>query len=85
MEPEWAPCGNCACVDGDAGFDRWEIKEQWKSRICPRRLITPESRHWLILFTHYQAGFLAEMGGILDQSARYVEAMRYINQVVGNG
>lgn len=72
-------------MDGDAGFDRWEITEQWKSRICPRRLITAESYRLLSLFPHYQAGFLLEAGGILDQPARFVEAMRCINQVVANG
>lgn len=85
MEPKWAPCHECSCVDGDAGIERWEIKELWKSRICPRRLTTPESRRWLELFQHYQAGFLADSGGILDQPAKYMEAMRFISGVVASG
>lgn len=86
MDPKWAPCHDCSCVDGDAGYERWEIKDtDFKSRICPRRLITPESRRMLELFQHYQAGFLAHSGGILDQPAKYVEAMRFISGVIASG
>jgi len=72
-------------MDGELEYDRWEIKGIFKSRTCPRRLITPESWRWIGLFTLYQAGHLAESGGTSDQPARYIQAMRLINGVVNSG
>jgi hypothetical protein len=69
-------------VNGDAGFERWEIKGKWKSRICPRRLITPESRDWIQLFSTYKAGHLLVAGGIYDQPALYINAMTTIERLV---
>jgi hypothetical protein len=66
-------------------YDKWEVAGLIKSRVCPRRLVTPESRRWLALFQHYQAGFMAQAGGVLDQSARYLEAMRIISGVIDRG
>lgn len=82
MDPEWAPCGACGCVDGDAGYERWELKGIWKSRVCPRRVVTDESRRWIALFQHYRAGHLMMAGGVFDQPARYMEAMRVIDGAV---
>nr|PZN74651.1 MAG: hypothetical protein DIU56_17595 [Pseudomonadota bacterium] len=82
-DPKWTPCETCACgANGDAGYERWEIKGRWKSRICPRKLITPESLAWLRLYSHYQAGHLAFSGGVLEQPAIYSAAMAYISSVI---
>jgi hypothetical protein len=69
-------------VNGDAGFERWEIDGQWKSRQCPRKLITQESRDWLQIFQTYKAGFLLVSGGILDQPAVYINAMTLIDTLI---
>lgn len=82
MDPEWVPCATCSCVDGDAGMDRWQIGEEFKSRICPRRLITQESSDWLRLFALYKAGHLLEAGGVIDQPAVYLHAMTLIGVLV---
>ena len=71
-------------MDGDAGYERWELKDVWKSRICPRRLITAETREWLALYTHYEAGHLAVAGGVLDQPFIYLQAMRAISAAVNS-
>ena len=66
-------------MDGDARYERWELKGQWKSRICPRRLVTAESVAWFRLWNFYREGHLAIAGGVLDQPAAYLQAMAYIS------
>lgn len=66
-------------MNGDAGFEKWEIPGQWKSRTCPRQLVTAESRAWLQLYSTYKAGFLLVAGGIFDQPAIYINAMTLID------
>lgn len=65
-------------MDGDAGFEKWEIVGLFKSRICPRRLVTSQSVAWINLFNHYRAGHLAVGGGIVDQPAIYLHVMELI-------
>jgi hypothetical protein len=70
-------------VDGDAGYERWQIGEEWKSSICPRRgFITEESRAWLRIFSTYRAGHLLVAGGVLDQPAIYIAAMTLVESLV---
>jgi hypothetical protein len=85
VDPEWAPCGSCACpVSGDAGYVKWQLPGliPWESRICPRKLVTPETRAWLQIYSTYKAGFLLVAGGILDQPAIYINAMTTIDSLV---
>lgn len=51
-----------------------------KSPHCWRRQITPDSQFMLELHVHYRAGHLAVAGGVLDQPARYLEAMQLITE-----
>ncbi len=69
-------------MTGDAGLEAWEIEGKWKSRICPRKLITAETRDWLQLFSTYRAGHLLVSGGIYDQPALYVHAMTLIESFI---
>lgn len=69
-------------MNGDAGIERWQIGDEWKSRTCPRRLITDESRGWLQLFALYTAGHLLTDGGVIDQPAIYLHAMITIDVLV---
>ena len=82
MDPEWAPCETCHCADGNAGFERWQIGEQWKSRVCPRRLVTTESNAWLNLYSFYRSGHLLVAGGVIDQPAIYLNVMNAIATMV---
>lgn len=63
-------------------MERWQLGDEWKSRICPRKLITDESHQWLRLFASYRAGYLLEAGGILDQPAIYISTMNAIDGYV---
>lgn len=63
-------------------MERWQIGDQWKSRYCPRQLITEDTTAWLKLFTSYRAGFLLEAGGLMEQPAIYLEAMQAIQSFV---
>lgn len=49
------------------------------SRTCLLPMITPESRFWLRLYSHYKKQFLPFAGGILDQPAKYAEAMEVLD------
>jgi hypothetical protein len=68
-------------VGGDAGFLKWELPG-WKSRFCPRQLVTAESAEWLRLFHLYKAGHLLVAGGLLDQPAIYVQTMSTIESLL---
>lgn len=72
-------------MDGQANVERWEIKGVFKSRTCPRRLVTAESEMWLSLYPHYRAGHLYRDGGVSQQPALYLEAMRHIDYEVNRG
>jgi hypothetical protein len=50
---------------------------------CPRKAITPESRAWLALYSHYENGHLFTDGGISHQPALYLEAMTMIRFILG--
>jgi hypothetical protein len=66
-------------VGGDVGYEKWQIGEKWKSRICPRKLLTADSARWINLFSSYRAGFLLKRGGLEDQPAVYVSTMQAIH------
>lgn len=93
MNPEASPCETCNCVDGDAGFYRWQFLGEpvfrdesgeltCVSRICPRTMVTEDSCHLLSLYGHYKAGHLLRAGGISDQPHLYIESMRIIDGAV---
>lgn len=42
--------------------------------------MTEQSTEWIALHSHYQAGFLAGAGGVLEQPYAYLCAMRLIDQ-----
>lgn len=69
-------------MNGDAGYERWKIGDEWKSRYCPRTVVTDESRDWLGIFSTYKAGHLLCTGGILDQPALYVSTMTLIESLL---
>lgn len=50
-----------------------------RSRICPQRIVTDDSREWIAMRTHYLAGFLPFAGGSLEQPNGYLEAMALID------
>ena len=84
IDPKWADCEGCNCIDGVAGYERWELVGIIKTRHCPRRLVTQDSAAWIGLFTHYKAGHLAYAGGALDQPNKYLDAMKIIDQQVNS-
>lgn len=87
LDPKWAPCHTCTCVDGEAGFEKWEIKGVLEpSRLCPRRLVSEDSNEWVALYGYYKSGYMAVGGGVLDQPRAFLEAMQIIHeQVSANG
>ena len=55
----------------------WEIDgEEFYS--CPKGLVTVESRLWINWYQHYKNNLLPVSGGVLDQSAKFLDAMLII-------
>jgi hypothetical protein len=70
-------------VDGVSPYPRWSLRGVMdNSRICPRRQTDDDARAWLPLYMHYQAGHLFSAGGVSDQPALYLAAMRLIDGAV---
>lgn len=68
-------------MDGESTIpNRWRITGVIETSICPHRLVSSDSRDWLELYQHYIDGFAAFAGGVLDQPAIYLTAMRVIAQ-----
>ncbi len=44
-------------------------------------MVTPQSWRLLDLYGHYKSGYLALNGGLLDQPAGYLEAMKIIENL----
>ena len=83
-DPEWAPCTTCNCVDGVAPYPRWElIGVVDVTNRCPRRETSEDSRGWIALYAHYKDGHLLQSGGLFNQPAIYLEAMRTVQFAVG--
>lgn len=79
LDPDWANCKICNCIDGNAGYERWAIDGFISTSTCPRRLCDAESFEWIDLYSHYHHGHLFNAGGIADQPAAYFEAMKLIS------
>jgi len=76
--------GGCRYCKGDGDCElefEFEGKKQ-KARGCIRRMITTQSRLFLNFYQHYKNGFLLCEGGLLNQPAKYVQAMSIINNEV---
>jgi hypothetical protein len=72
-------------VNGESPYPRWQIRGALElTKTCPRGSVSGESTQWLELFHHYKAGHLLRDGGIADQPARYVAAMRLIDITLRN-
>ena len=80
-DPQWAPCGECNCVDGRAPYPRWTLDGETTNE-CPRQRVTDDSRRWLSLYPHHEKGHLFLAGGISDQPAIYLEAMTTIASAI---
>ena len=59
------------------------LGERIELNTCPANVVdVPEVTLWLQLYAAYKAGFLWAEGGIKDQPAAYVHAMRIIDAAV---
>jgi hypothetical protein len=84
VDPKWAVCGECNCVDGFSPIPRWEIRGVIEAdRQCPRQRLTGADFNWVELYGHYKAGHLLRAGGIEDQPAIYLEAMQTVAYAIG--
>lgn len=83
IDPEFAPCDTCDCINGQARFPKWAIKNLLEETTsCPRRAITPLSHGWMRMFAHYKNGLLFKAGGIADQPHGYLQAMSIIDRTL---
>ena len=83
VDPAMAPCGQCDCVNGVSPIpDKWEIPGVLKTSVCPRKSLPSDWVELMGLFRHYRNGFLWADGGVSNQPALYMDAMRLIDQWV---
>jgi len=56
---------------------KWD-QHKIELKTCPANIVQPEHFQYLQLYALYKDGFLPYDGGIAEQSAKYVQAMRII-------
>lgn len=72
-------CESCDCVNGIAPVEKWETKGVINpTRTCYRAAITARTEYLLSLYPHYIRGHLYESGGVADQPAIYLDAMKFL-------
>ena len=62
-------------------YEKWQLGD-WRSRVCPRRIVSDEAQFWLSLYSHYAKGHLLIAGPLADQPASYLEIMSLIASMI---
>lgn len=66
------------CLTGCPSVSPWVVDGVETNR-CPLSYMGVAESHALTLWIGWRKGFLAEQGGLQDQSATYVEAMEFLD------
>lgn len=66
---------------GKAGYDAWQL-DGVNYRVCPMMQITPMSRQFMMLHTHYAKRLLPFHGGLMNQPNAYLQAMETIESKI---
>lgn len=82
-------CFNCdkykrkdrGCTEDAPIPRRWKVGKDNYQR-CPVKLVTAFTCHCLELYGHYKNNFLLQSGGIIDQQAKYLRIMRFIQSEI---
>lgn len=83
VNPSYAPCGKCECIDGVNPIpNKWEIDGVLVTNICPRRQLPADWAAIARMFRFYRNGILWTAGGLADQSALYAEVMDLVDTSV---
>lgn len=85
LNPQKFNCPQCSspqkkdkgCIEDAPIPRRWQIGGNVYRR-CPVKLITDFTWHCIELYSHYKSGFLLQSGGIIDQPAKYLQLMCFI-------
>ena len=67
--------------DGSKQISRFKFEDEVIEQ-CPLTMITHESALLISQYPHYDKGYLPVAGGILDQTAVYVQAMAIISSEI---
>ncbi|OED38494.1 hypothetical protein AB834_00850 [PVC group bacterium (ex Bugula neritina AB1)] len=70
------------CYGGEEKEFRILKDLRFKLNKCPVRYIDSETLEILSLYSHYKNGFLADTGGLREQSIRYLMFMDFTSSVV---
>ncbi|MCK4248672.1 MAG: hypothetical protein KAX15_02725 [Candidatus Omnitrophica bacterium] len=62
----------------------WEV-EGWQFQRCPLKLVTTQSCRYIEAYNFYEKGYLPCPGEWPEQSAKFLEAIRVINNQVNKG
>ncbi len=86
QNPSAYPCGACACGPEGESPGGWIIPAlknpdgtPWTTNICPRRQLDDGAVELLRYWRFWRQGVLLVAGGLLNQPARYVEAMEFLD------
>ena len=83
--PKDFDCNKCTwkhCTpDNPSPNPQWDIDGE-EFNVCPKGLVTWESIDWLRYHSHYEKGFLPVAGGMMNQTAQFVEAMEIIDSTL---
>ena len=80
--PKEFDCDKCKyfkhCTPENPGsFPQWEI-DGAHFNVCPKGLVTRDSAEWLRYYSHFSKGIMPVSGGLLENTAKFVEAMEII-------
>jgi len=65
----------------EAEFGGFEFERKVLKR-CPVKLITRQSTNYIRYYNFFEKGFLPNGGGLLDQPAKFLDAMNYMASLV---
>ena len=62
-------------------YFKWEI-DHWKFNECPLKILDYADMYIGICFQMFEAGYLANSGGWMDQSNKFIQAMFFIKNEI---
>ncbi len=72
-------CRHDPCIRTD-GYTSWDLPDGTRSTVCPITLLDPFAVDLLGWFGHYMDGRLPAAGGMLDQSAFFMDMIRVVKK-----
>lgn len=72
------------CISNSPIPGRWQLGDD-KFQRCPIRWVKPEIYWYIKAYNFMEKGILPRIGGWLDQSSKFINAMNFINKELEDG